>query len=74
MLEIDHNFAPPVVIRHAVGVSLQFLVFFKGVRDELLSDGTFHSESIAVPGGNFLMPRVVGWGRNTFAEGKVPTE
>lgn len=64
MLEMDHDFAPAVVIRHALGVSF---VFFRGVRDELLSGGTFHTKTITVPGGNFHMPRVVGWDRNTFA-------
>lgn len=39
-----------------------------------MSDGTCHTESITMPGGNFLMARVVGWGRNTFAGGKVPPQ
>lgn len=71
MLEMDYDFAPAVVIRHAVDVS-GFLVFFKGVWGELLSDGTFHIKSIAVPGGNFLMPRVVGWAEPHLQGARCP--
>lgn len=44
-----------------------FLLFSKCVCGELLSDGAF-----LTPGGNFLMPGVVGLGRNIFERGKAP--
>lgn len=51
-------------IRHIVGVSSRFLIFSNRMCGEILSDGTSLTKYIATPGGNFLMPMVIGLGRN----------